>query len=238
MCVLSACAAAITFRLPSRSPAPRPCTIPPAAVPEVVGAEEAARNPSCPKDGPMPLNPDAVSRIHYYGGTLLGSDRGGDDVETALAFVRHFGINQLYVIGAWVAVRCGARRIEPASRPPGRRSHAVLRCAGHERRPIDRPLPHTCSFSVCLTLCRRRRNAPRRARHLQGRARGGAAAVGLRRAQDHRQRRRESFFAHIRILAPEFRRRACNLRAGTCRGSPHRAAVRRAASLRPARAPF
>lgn len=67
--------------------------------PEVVGADAAARNPSCPKEGALVLNPDAVASIHHYGGTVLGSDRGGDDVETALAFIKYHGINQLYVIG-------------------------------------------------------------------------------------------------------------------------------------------
>ncbi len=88
----------------------------PLTAPEVVGADAVARNPSCPKEGPLALTPDAVASVHHYGGTMLGSDRGGDDVETALAFIKHHGINQLYVIGGdgthrgANAIFCGAQR--------------------------------------------------------------------------------------------------------------------------------
>ena len=33
------------------------------------------RNASAPKEEPKFLTPEAVSRIHHYGGTILGSDR-------------------------------------------------------------------------------------------------------------------------------------------------------------------
>ena len=40
-----------------------------------------------------------MAGIHHYGGTVLGSDRGGHDVDIIMRFLINRGINQLYVIG-------------------------------------------------------------------------------------------------------------------------------------------
>jgi hypothetical protein len=48
---------------------------------------------------PIELTPFVVEDIHHQGGTLLGSSRGGFDLEKIIGFIRHKRINQLYVIG-------------------------------------------------------------------------------------------------------------------------------------------
>lgn len=45
------------------------------------------------------LNPDNVKTIHHLGGTILGSSRGGFDLEKIVGALESKGINQLYVIG-------------------------------------------------------------------------------------------------------------------------------------------
>jgi Phosphofructokinase len=67
--------------------------------PLIVGPEESKKNPSVPKEGPMLLTPKVVEDIHHQGGTFLSSDRGGDSSEIAIKFIKHYGINQLYVLG-------------------------------------------------------------------------------------------------------------------------------------------
>ena len=49
--------------------------------------------------GVLELTVRSTANIHNMGGTLLRSDRGGFDVEKAMAFVREYRINQLYIIG-------------------------------------------------------------------------------------------------------------------------------------------
>ncbi|KAH9086568.1 hypothetical protein LEN26_019995 [Aphanomyces euteiches] len=51
------------------------------------------------KEAPLMLNPKNVGSIHHIGGTILGSNRGGFDVEKILNFLTTYGVNQLYVIG-------------------------------------------------------------------------------------------------------------------------------------------
>jgi 6-phosphofructokinase 1 len=70
-------------------------------VPDVVGPDAGGKgsNLSCPKTGPVLLTPSTVADIHHYGGTMLGSDRGGDDADLAVRFLRHYGVSHLYVIG-------------------------------------------------------------------------------------------------------------------------------------------
>ncbi len=45
------------------------------------------------------LNPDAVSKIHELGGTMLGSSRGEQPIEEIVDSMERQSINQLYVIG-------------------------------------------------------------------------------------------------------------------------------------------
>jgi len=63
------------------------------------------------------LTPEAVENIHQKGGTILGSSRGGFDLEKIIAFLEESGVNQLYIIGGdgthrganKVAMECIAR---------------------------------------------------------------------------------------------------------------------------------
>ena len=48
---------------------------------------------------PVELTPDLVEDIHHSGGTVLGSSRGGFDLDKILAFLKKKNIKQLYVIG-------------------------------------------------------------------------------------------------------------------------------------------
>jgi len=48
---------------------------------------------------PIILTPELVENIHYQGGTVLGSSRGGFDLDKILDFLKRKKINQLYVIG-------------------------------------------------------------------------------------------------------------------------------------------
>jgi hypothetical protein len=48
---------------------------------------------------PVNLTPDVVDNIHHWGGTFLGSSRGGFDREKILKFIDEYKISQLYVIG-------------------------------------------------------------------------------------------------------------------------------------------
>jgi 6-phosphofructokinase 1 len=48
---------------------------------------------------PILLTPALVENIHHEGGTVLGSSRGGFDLEKILDFLHDRKINQLYVIG-------------------------------------------------------------------------------------------------------------------------------------------
>ncbi|MDW3649351.1 MAG: ATP-dependent 6-phosphofructokinase [Bacteroidia bacterium] len=47
----------------------------------------------------MELNPDAVTDIHQFGGTLLGSSRGKQDVSVIVDCLERHGINILFTIG-------------------------------------------------------------------------------------------------------------------------------------------
>uniref|UniRef100_A0A7S1XGL7 ATP-dependent 6-phosphofructokinase n=1 Tax=Compsopogon caeruleus TaxID=31354 RepID=A0A7S1XGL7_9RHOD len=45
------------------------------------------------------LTEERVDQIHHFGGTILGSSRGGFDLERIIASIEDFGYNQVYVIG-------------------------------------------------------------------------------------------------------------------------------------------
>eukprot|EP00980_Cylindrotheca_fusiformis_P004572 scaffold977_cov128-Cylindrotheca_fusiformis.AAC.8 len=48
---------------------------------------------------PIELTPELVQNIHHEGGTVLGSSRGGFDLEKTLKFLEDRKVSQLYVIG-------------------------------------------------------------------------------------------------------------------------------------------
>jgi hypothetical protein len=48
---------------------------------------------------PIILTPELVQNIHHEGGTVLGSSRGGFDIDLIVNFLKDHKINQLYVIG-------------------------------------------------------------------------------------------------------------------------------------------
>jgi 6-phosphofructokinase 1 len=48
---------------------------------------------------PLILTPNLVENIHHFGGTILGSSRGGFDIDKILSFIKQKNIKQLYVIG-------------------------------------------------------------------------------------------------------------------------------------------
>ncbi|EED95817.1 6-phosphofructokinase, partial [Thalassiosira pseudonana CCMP1335] len=52
-----------------------------------------------PKTPPINLTVESVENIHHEGGTILGSSRGGFDMDKILEFIRSKKIRQLYVIG-------------------------------------------------------------------------------------------------------------------------------------------
>ena len=52
-----------------------------------------------PLSPPLELTPAFVENIHHEGGTVLGSSRGGFDLEKIIKFIKEKNIKQLYVIG-------------------------------------------------------------------------------------------------------------------------------------------
>eukprot|EP01119_Soliformovum_irregulare_P016063 TRINITY_DN4620_c0_g2_i1.p1 TRINITY_DN4620_c0_g2~~TRINITY_DN4620_c0_g2_i1.p1 ORF type:complete len:435 (-),score=98.24 TRINITY_DN4620_c0_g2_i1:127-1410(-) len=58
----------------------------------------------------VPMTIESVSRIHHLGGTVLGSSRGGFDLDKIVESIEKNKINQLYIIGGDGTHR-GARKI-------------------------------------------------------------------------------------------------------------------------------
>eukprot|EP00581_Thalassiosira_minuscula_P009899 CAMPEP_0183709164 /NCGR_PEP_ID=MMETSP0737-20130205/5261_1 /TAXON_ID=385413 /ORGANISM="Thalassiosira miniscula, Strain CCMP1093" /LENGTH=533 /DNA_ID=CAMNT_0025937181 /DNA_START=28 /DNA_END=1629 /DNA_ORIENTATION=+ len=52
-----------------------------------------------PKTPPLDLTAESVEDIHHEGGTILGSSRGGFDIDKICEFIQSKKISQLYVIG-------------------------------------------------------------------------------------------------------------------------------------------
>ncbi|KAL7542294.1 hypothetical protein ACHAXR_013395 [Thalassiosira sp. AJA248-18] len=52
-----------------------------------------------PKTPPINLTAESVENIHHEGGTILGSSRGGFDIDKICEFIKSNQIKQLYVIG-------------------------------------------------------------------------------------------------------------------------------------------
>lgn len=48
---------------------------------------------------PIELTPELVQNIHHEGGTVLGSSRGGFDIDKIVDFLKSRNVSQLYVIG-------------------------------------------------------------------------------------------------------------------------------------------
>ncbi|KAG7347433.1 6-phosphofructokinase [Nitzschia inconspicua] len=62
----------------------------------IQGGFHGFHDPNCP---PILLTTDMVENIHHEGGTILGSSRGGFDIEKIFDFVEKHSINQLFIIG-------------------------------------------------------------------------------------------------------------------------------------------
>jgi 6-phosphofructokinase 1 len=67
---------------------------------------------------PMELNPEAVSRIHEYGGTILGSSRGHQDISEMVDTLDRMNIGILFAIGGDGTLR-GAQGIAEEIRRRG-----------------------------------------------------------------------------------------------------------------------
>jgi 6-phosphofructokinase 1 len=62
----------------------------------IQGGFHGFHNPDYP---PVVLTTALMENIHHEGGTILGSSRGGFDINKILAFIDTYRINQLFVIG-------------------------------------------------------------------------------------------------------------------------------------------
>jgi len=62
----------------------------------IIGGYKGFYDPERP---PVELTPAIVENIHHQGGTILGSSRGGFDLEKIIDFIKKKNIKQLYVIG-------------------------------------------------------------------------------------------------------------------------------------------
>ncbi len=47
----------------------------------------------------LKLTPQSIKQIHHMGGTFLGTNRGGFDLDKIIASLTQNGINQVYIIG-------------------------------------------------------------------------------------------------------------------------------------------
>lgn len=71
------------------------------------------------KEAPIVLTPKVVETIHHSGGTILGANRGGFDLDKIMDFLKTRGISQVYVIGGdgthraanKIALECVARHL-------------------------------------------------------------------------------------------------------------------------------
>ena len=66
---------------------------------KVYGIQGGFRGFYDPAYSPIVLTPHMVESIHHEGGTVLGSSRGGFDLEKILDFLDKNSISNLYVIG-------------------------------------------------------------------------------------------------------------------------------------------
>jgi len=95
---------------------------------------------------PIELTPELVQNIHHEGGTVLGSSRGGFDIEKIVDFMQTRHINQLYVIGGDGTHR-GAFKIHEACMERVRVPCYVLFCAILCNVVLGRRLPSALTLS-------------------------------------------------------------------------------------------
>jgi 6-phosphofructokinase 1 len=67
---------------------------------------------------PLDLTPDSVSRIHEFGGTILGSSRGPQDAGEMVRTLKDLGIGLLFAVGGDGTLK-GARKIAEEARRQG-----------------------------------------------------------------------------------------------------------------------
>jgi 6-phosphofructokinase 1 len=58
---------------------------------------------------PIYLRPDSVSTIHTFGGTILGSSRGHQNVEEMVDHLEELGVDLLFIVGGDGTLKGGAR---------------------------------------------------------------------------------------------------------------------------------
>lgn len=66
---------------------------------EIIGVRGGYNGMTDPVYEPVCLSVECVDACHHLGGSILGSSRGGFDVDKIIDFLKEHGINQLYVIG-------------------------------------------------------------------------------------------------------------------------------------------
>lgn len=62
---------------------------------------------------PVELTPELVANIHHEGGTVLGSSRGGFDIDKILDFLKSNKVSCLFVIGGDGTHRGAFRKFAP-----------------------------------------------------------------------------------------------------------------------------
>jgi 6-phosphofructokinase 1 len=55
---------------------------------------------------PWHLKPDAMDAIHTFGGTILGTSRGAQDIGEMVSFLEEMDVNLLFVVGGDGSLRC------------------------------------------------------------------------------------------------------------------------------------
>jgi 6-phosphofructokinase 1 len=104
----------------------------------------------------LELSPRTVDGIHRLGGTILGSSRGGFDLEQILGAIRRHGLNQLYIIGGDGTIRGAAAIAEACMRERLRVSVASI------PKTIDNDIPvidHSFGFMTAVEEAQRALNA-------------------------------------------------------------------------------
>lgn len=94
---------------------------------------------------PIELTPELVQNIHHEGGTVLGSSRGGFDLEKIIGFLKDKNVNQLYVIGGDGTHR-GAFKIHEGCMERVSQSEGM--CLPQTTMPVD--LTEFNSFHCCM----------------------------------------------------------------------------------------
>jgi 6-phosphofructokinase 1 len=104
----------------------------------------------------LELSPSRVDGIHRLGGTILGSSRGGFDLDRIMNAVRRNGFNQLYIIGGDGTIR-GAAAIADACL-----KERLRVCVASIPKTIDNDIPvidHSFGFMTAVEEAQRAINA-------------------------------------------------------------------------------